>query len=165
MAQYTVATYDVNEELWEEVYNCSNNEPEVIDEGKYKGWTYYQTYGGGPSGGYYIKDDKVVKVHHDHSESTYTPIDCVAVIHGREDVAKGQNRSIIIVEEFDTHCNPQFVGNNGQLRMGHPYKCCITDKVCWGFGNNPYPLKEEGVCCESANMLVVMARMMSFKRK
>ena len=28
-------------------------------------------------------------------------------------------------------------------------KCCICGKTFYGYGNDPYPLKEEGECCES----------------
>lgn len=30
-------------------------------------------------------------------------------------------------------------------------KCCICGKVFIGWGNNPYPIKKDGVCCDSCN--------------
>lgn len=38
------------------------------------------------------------------------------------------------------------------------YQCCICEEWCDGFGNNPYPLKEEGECCDKCNTKVVMER-------
>ena len=29
--------------------------------------------------------------------------------------------------------------------------CCICGKEFEGWGNNPYPLKEEGLCCDECN--------------
>ena len=38
------------------------------------------------------------------------------------------------------------------------YTCCLCNKEFEGFGNNPYPLSEEGRCCDMCNMQVVAAR-------
>lgn len=29
--------------------------------------------------------------------------------------------------------------------------CCICGKTIEGYGNNPYPVKEEGECCSECN--------------
>lgn len=39
------------------------------------------------------------------------------------------------------------------------YTCCICGEKCVGFGNNPYPLRERGRCCDLCNMQVIKARM------
>ena len=38
-------------------------------------------------------------------------------------------------------------------------KCCICKKSFKGYGNNPWPLKEEGVCCNECNAKVLFARL------
>lgn len=30
-------------------------------------------------------------------------------------------------------------------------RCCICGNVFWGWGNNPWPIKEEGKCCDACN--------------
>ena len=30
-------------------------------------------------------------------------------------------------------------------------QCCICGKFFVGYGNNPYPVKESGVCCNECN--------------
>lgn len=40
-------------------------------------------------------------------------------------------------------------------------KCCICGKKLEGYGNNPWPVKEDGRCCDDCNAFVVVpARMM-----
>lgn len=34
--------------------------------------------------------------------------------------------------------------------------CCICKKKFEGWGNNPAPVKEKGVCCDSCNMTYVI---------
>ena len=34
--------------------------------------------------------------------------------------------------------------------------CCICGKFFKGFGNNPYPVKETGRCCDECNDTVVI---------
>lgn len=36
--------------------------------------------------------------------------------------------------------------------------CVLCGGVIEGYGNNPYPLAEEGRCCDLCNMLVVEER-------
>lgn len=43
--------------------------------------------------------------------------------------------------------------------------CCICGKEIIGFGNNPYPLKKEGRCCDDCNSLVIEARMNGVKNE
>ena len=40
--------------------------------------------------------------------------------------------------------------------------CCVCGKEFEGFGNNPWPLKEDGRCCDGCNDFVIIARI---KRK
>ena len=35
-------------------------------------------------------------------------------------------------------------------------KCCICGKKFKGYGNNPYPVKKYGTCCDQCNMEVVI---------
>ena len=42
-------------------------------------------------------------------------------------------------------------------------RCCICGEKFEGFGNNPFPVKTEGVCCNDCNNLVVSARIMGIK--
>ena len=36
------------------------------------------------------------------------------------------------------------------------YRCCICGETHLGFGNNPYPVKERGRCCDYCNSTVVI---------
>ena len=38
-------------------------------------------------------------------------------------------------------------------------KCCICGKSFIGWGNNPYPLKRDGLCCDACNEKVIQARL------
>lgn len=38
------------------------------------------------------------------------------------------------------------------------FTCCICGKKTKGYGNNPYPIKESGRCCDSCNNDVIFAR-------
>ncbi len=35
-------------------------------------------------------------------------------------------------------------------------KCCICGNKIWGYGNNPAPVKTEGVCCDECNKRIVI---------
>ena len=35
-------------------------------------------------------------------------------------------------------------------------ECVICEEVISGYGNNPYPVAEEGSCCDMCNMTVVL---------
>lgn len=35
-------------------------------------------------------------------------------------------------------------------------KCCICGKEFYGWGNEPWPVKESGQCCDKCNMSVVV---------
>ena len=38
--------------------------------------------------------------------------------------------------------------------------CCICKKEYKGFGNNPYPIKAKGECCDECNIEVMKARLL-----
>ena len=42
--------------------------------------------------------------------------------------------------------------------MNEKQKCCICGCEFIGYGNNPYPIKEEGRCCDECNMKVIEER-------
>ena len=35
-------------------------------------------------------------------------------------------------------------------------KCCICNITFDGYGNNPYPIKKDGVCCPLCNIEIVI---------
>jgi DNA-directed RNA polymerase subunit RPC12/RpoP len=43
--------------------------------------------------------------------------------------------------------------------------CCICGKKFKGWGNNPYPVKQEGVCCDNCNWKVIEARLNAIYKK
>ena len=43
-----------------------------------------------------------------------------------------------------------------------PYDCCLCAGHFRGYGNNPWPLKSKGRCCDACNTLVVCARFQQF---
>lgn len=43
------------------------------------------------------------------------------------------------------------------------HTCCICGKEFIGWGNNPYPIKNEGVCCDDCNSLVIIERIKRIK--
>lgn len=43
--------------------------------------------------------------------------------------------------------------------------CCLCGKRFSGWGNNPWPLAEEGECCDDCNNDVIMARLRGLKAK
>lgn len=37
--------------------------------------------------------------------------------------------------------------------------CCICGRTCESpYGNNPWPIKDKGVCCDECNYEVILAR-------
>lgn len=45
-------------------------------------------------------------------------------------------------------------------------KCCICNIKFEGYGNNPYPIKDEGVCCFWCNLkYVIPARLRKLKER
>lgn len=43
--------------------------------------------------------------------------------------------------------------------------CCICGKEFEGWGNNPYPLKDEGECCDDCNFkYVIPARIINMNK-
>lgn len=47
----------------------------------------------------------------------------------------------------------------GQANLIREYTCCLCGVVHEGYGNNPYPLKEDGECCPDCNMKVISERL------
>lgn len=43
--------------------------------------------------------------------------------------------------------------------MKEKQTCCICKKEFIGYGNSPWPLKEEGLCCDECNVKVIYARL------
>lgn len=45
-------------------------------------------------------------------------------------------------------------------------KCCICGKEIKGYGNNPYPVKEKGVCCDECNYkYIIPARLVGINKR
>lgn len=44
------------------------------------------------------------------------------------------------------------------IKENYQEKCCICGKPIEGFGNNPYPIKKEGKCCDDCNLGVIRER-------
>jgi hypothetical protein len=38
------------------------------------------------------------------------------------------------------------------------FKCCMCGVETYGFGNNPYPVMDDGRCCETCNYKVLIKR-------
>lgn len=38
------------------------------------------------------------------------------------------------------------------------FKCVLCNQTTYGWGNNPYPLAEEGICCDTCNGCVIEER-------
>lgn len=49
--------------------------------------------------------------------------------------------------------------------MNEKHICCICNEEFIGFGNNPWPLKEDGLCCDECNMKVIEARLENLKER
>ena len=46
------------------------------------------------------------------------------------------------------------------------FKCCLCGKKVKEYGNNPYPLRARGKCCDKCNMdLVIPARIIAIYSK
>lgn len=44
------------------------------------------------------------------------------------------------------------------------FKCCICGKKIIGYGNDPWPVKMDGECCDECNIThVVLARIIKLK--
>ena len=43
--------------------------------------------------------------------------------------------------------------------------CCICGKEFHGYGHNPHPIEEEGVCCDECNAKVVVARIAQLQKE
>jgi hypothetical protein len=49
--------------------------------------------------------------------------------------------------------------------MTEPEKCVLCDKFFDEWGNNPWPLAEEGRCCDDCNLNVIAARLLDMARR
>ena len=38
--------------------------------------------------------------------------------------------------------------------------CCICNAPITSYGNNPYPIKDKGVCCDNCNIYIVIPKRM-----
>ena len=47
---------------------------------------------------------------------------------------------------------------NAQLKKDHTQVCPICGKTFNGYGNNPYPIAKDGLCCDDCNMWVIVMR-------
>lgn len=47
-------------------------------------------------------------------------------------------------------------GITGSVKKDESYRCCICGKTFYDFGNNPYPVKDRGRCCDTCNSKVVI---------
>ena len=43
--------------------------------------------------------------------------------------------------------------------------CCICGKEYAGHGNNPYPIKEDGECCQACNWRVVLPKRIELSKR
>ena len=43
-------------------------------------------------------------------------------------------------------------------------KCCICGKYFEGYGNNPWPVKEKGRCCDDCDMIVIRRRITLYEK-
>ena len=48
---------------------------------------------------------------------------------------------------------------NAQLKKDHTQVCHICGKTFIGYGNNPYPVAKDGLCCDDCNEVVVCMRL------
>lgn len=47
---------------------------------------------------------------------------------------------------------------NAQLKKDHTQVCPICGETFIGYGNNPYPVAKDGLCCDDCNMWVIVMR-------
>ena len=45
------------------------------------------------------------------------------------------------------------------MSKNEEHTCCICGKRFKGYGNNPYPIKKEGKCCDECNKKVIEERL------
>ena len=43
--------------------------------------------------------------------------------------------------------------------------CCICGETFTGYGNNPYPIANNGKCCDKCNEKVILARIVNLRKK
>lgn len=52
-----------------------------------------------------------------------------------------------------------------EIKEKDKFHCCICGNITYGYGNDPYPIKNTGRCCDQCNQLVVLRRLGPGMRK
>lgn len=78
--------------------------------------------------------------------------DCIYMLQGWE-LSKGAKLELDVASSCGIRV--MFEGQDNDVRE---YTCCICGKRHTGYGNNPYPLKENGECCPECNVKVLAER-------
>ena len=78
-----------------------------------------------------------------------------------KNVKEGSFRTGNFCESCSQYDNPTEAKKNHDAREHKPekedmWKCCICGKDCVGFGNNPEPIKDKGLCCDECNRTKVI---------
>ena len=50
------------------------------------------------------------------------------------------------------------------MKLQREYKCVICNRKFSGWGNNPYPLKDKGECCNGCNDYVIAKRIAKIRK-
>lgn len=50
-------------------------------------------------------------------------------------------------------------------RMIELQRCCICGKTFLGCGHNPWPVTNEGSCCDQCNKLTIQRRLMMLRQR
>lgn len=48
-----------------------------------------------------------------------------------------------------------------EVKEERKFKCCLCGNISYGYGNDPYPIKNVGRCCDQCNKIVVLRRLSS----
>ena len=85
--------------------------------------------------------------------------DCIYMLQGWE-LSKGAKLELDVASSCGIKV--MFEGHENNVRE---YICCLCGKPQIGYGNNPYPLKDEGECCPECNLKVLSERIRLSKLK